>query len=124
MKNSELIAPSKEYEVLRRRIYSNTKEFWYYVNSELESLNRSMKGVKRFHKIKNIVGEHFRSLLKDISELAEVDNYSTWRQQESESLSILVQSRLEEMQNPPNWFTARQLMCKFEKVCTDHIIQF
>lgn len=124
MRNSELIAPSKEYEVLRRRIYSNTKEFWYYVNSGLESLNKSMIGVKRFHKIKNIVGEHFRSLLKDISELAEVDNYSTWRQQESESLSILVQSRLEEIQNPPNWFAARQLVCKFEKVCTDHIIQF
>jgi len=77
-----------------------------------------MIGVKRVHKIKNIVGEHFRSLLKDISGLAEVDNYSKWRQQESESLSILVQSRLEEIQNPPNWFTARQLVCKIEKVCT------
>lgn len=76
-----------------------------------------MIGVERIHKIKNNVGEHFRSLLKDISGLAEVDNYSKWRQQESESLSILVQSRLEEIQNPPNWFTARQLVCKMEKVC-------
>lgn len=117
LKDNEPIAPSKEYEVLRRRIYSNTKEYWYYVNSGLESLNKSMIGVKRVHKIKNIVGEHFRSLLKDISGLAEVDNYSKWRQQESESLSILVQSRLEEIQNPPNWFTARQLVCKIEKNC-------
>jgi len=82
-----------------------------------------MIDVKRIDKIKNMVGEHYRSLLKDISGLAEVDNYSEWRQQESESLSILVQSRLEELQNPPNWFIAKQLVCKFEKVCTDHIIQ-
>jgi len=123
LKDIEPIAPSEEYEVLRRRIYSNTKEFWYYVNSGLESLNNSMKGVERISKIKNMVTEHYRSLLKDVSGLAEVDNYSTWRQQESESLSILVQSRLEELQNPPNWFTARQLVCKLEKVCTNHIIQ-
>lgn len=76
-----------------------------------------MIGVERIHKIKNNVGEHFRSLLKDVSGLAKADNYSKWRQQESESLSILVQSRLEEIQNPPNWFIARQLVCKMEKVC-------
>jgi len=81
-----------------------------------------MIGVERIHKIKNIVGEHFRSLLKDVSGLAEVDNYSTWRQQESKSLSYLVQHRLEKLQNPPNGFTARQLVCKTEKVCTDHNI--
>lgn len=117
LRDIEPIAPSEEYEVLRRRIYSNTKEFFYYVNSGLESINNSMISVGRIHKIKNIVGEHYRSLLKDVSGLAEVDNYSTWRQQESESLSILVQSRLEELQNPPNWFTARQLVCKFDKFC-------
>lgn len=81
-----------------------------------------MTGVGRIHKIKNMVGEHFRSLLKDVSGLTKVDNYSTWRQQESESLSFLVQSRLEELQNPPNEFTARQLVCNLYKVCTVHIV--
>lgn len=122
MKDNEQIAPSKEYEVLRRRIFSNTKEFWYYVNSGLDSLVRSTMSVKHIHNLKNMVGEHYRSLLKDVSNLAEVDNYSTWRQQESESLSNLVQNRLEELQNPPNWFTAKQLLCKLEKVCVYSIL--
>uniref|UniRef100_A0A2S2NRB2 Alpha-(1,6)-fucosyltransferase n=1 Tax=Schizaphis graminum TaxID=13262 RepID=A0A2S2NRB2_SCHGA len=64
-----------------------------------------------------MVGEHYRSLLKDVSDMAEVDNHSTWRQQESESLSNLVQIRLEELQNPSNWFIAKQLVCKLEKSC-------
>ncbi|XP_026804438.1 alpha-(1,6)-fucosyltransferase-like isoform X2 [Rhopalosiphum maidis] len=117
LRNIEPTTPSKEYEVLRRRIFSNTKEFWYYINSGLEPLVESTKNAKRIYKIKNMVGEHYRSLLKDISDLAEVDNHSTWRQQESESLSILVQNRLEELQNPPNWFIAKQLICKLEKSC-------
>lgn len=117
MKDNEQIAPSKEYEVLRRRIFSNTKEFWYFINSGLDSLVRSTISVKHIYNLKNMVGEHYQSLLKDVSNLAEVDNYSTWRQQESESLSNLVQNRLEELQNPPNWFTAKQLLCKLEKVC-------
>lgn len=29
---------SEEYENLRRRIYSNTKEIWYFVNYELTKL--------------------------------------------------------------------------------------
>jgi len=123
LRDIEPTAPSKEYEILRRRIFSNTKEFWYYINSGLESLVRSTKNEEHIYKIKNMVGEHYRSLLKDVSGLAEVDNHSTWRQQESESLSNLVQSRLEELQNPPNWFIAKQLVCKLEKVCTDSIIQ-
>lgn len=117
LKDNEQIAPSKEYEVLRRRIFSNTKEFWYFINSELDSLVKSTIDVKHIHNLKNMVGEHYRSLLKDVSTLAEVDNYSRWRQQESETLSDLVQNRLEELQNPPNWFTAKQLLCKLEKGC-------
>lgn len=99
----------------------NTKEFWYYVNSGLKSLGRSMKDEERINKIKSMVGEHYRSLLKDISSLADVDSYSTWRQKESEILSNLVQDRLEELQNPANWFTARKLVCNINKVCTNHI---
>lgn len=30
--------PSEEYENLRRRIYSNTKEIWYFINHELTKL--------------------------------------------------------------------------------------
>lgn len=74
-------------------------------------------GVERFTKMKNMIDEHYRSLLKDISNLAEVDGHSTWRQQESENLSNLVQKRLKHLQNPSNCAKARKLVCDLNKVC-------
>lgn len=114
--NNTSSVPSKEYELLRRRIYLNTKEFWYYINSELQSLEKQGMNVQNIHKIKMIVNDHYRSLLKDVSDLIEVDGYSIWREQESESLSNLVQKRLDELQNPSNCSLAKQLVCKLNIV--------
>ncbi|XP_025420415.1 alpha-(1,6)-fucosyltransferase-like isoform X2 [Sipha flava] len=115
--NATLIVPSKEYELLRRRIHSNVKEFSYYVNSELESLDRKEKGtVRRIKEMKNMLVEHFRSLLKDITDLADVDDHSTWREQESENLSRLIQNRLDDLQNPLDCSIAKQLVCNLNKV--------
>lgn len=117
-KGGELI-PSEEYELLRRRVFSNTKELWYYINSELQSLEKEFDGVgvERIAKIKKMVGEHYRSLLKDITDLAEVDGHSSWRQLESENLSNLVQKRLNHLQNPSDCSKARKLVCDLNKVC-------
>lgn len=46
--------PPEEYENLRRRVYSNTKELWYYVKNELGQM---MKEEARLEKIKDIVEE-------------------------------------------------------------------
>jgi len=118
-KESELNTPTEEYELLRRRIFSNTKELWYYVNSQLQLLNKEVDGVgvERIGKIKTIIGEHYKSLLKDVTNLAKVDGKSVWRQQESENLSNLVQKRLKHLQNPSNCAKARKLVCDLNKVC-------
>lgn len=120
-KGGGLNAPPEEYELLRRRIYSNTKELWYYVNSELKSLVKDVDGIgaNRIDKIKNMVDEHYRSLLKDVSDLAKVDGHSLWRHQETENLSNLVQSRLKHLQNPPDCAKARKLVCDLNKVCDE-----
>lgn len=117
-KGNQLISPSEEYELLRRRIFSNTKELWYYVNSELQLLNKEIDGVGAEHieKIKRIFGEHYRSLLKDVTNLAEVDGHSEWRIQESENLSNLIQQRLKHLQNPTDCAKARKLVCDLNKV--------
>lgn len=118
-KGGGLNSPSEEYERLRRRIFSNTKELWYYVNSQLQSLDKEVDsvGVKHITKIKQVLGEHYRSLLKDITNLADVDDHSTWRQQESENLSNLIQKRLKYLQNPSDCAKARKLVCDLNKVC-------
>lgn len=32
--------PNTQYELLRRRIYSNTKEFWYFIHSRLIEIQK------------------------------------------------------------------------------------
>ncbi|VVC25203.1 Hypothetical protein CINCED_3A016224 [Cinara cedri] len=64
------------------------------------------------------VGERYRSLLKDISDLTKVDDYATWRQEESENLSSLVQNRLDDLQNPAECSKAKQLVCNLKKKCS------
>ena len=112
-----LNSPSEEYEVLRRRIYSNTKEFWYYISSELRSLANQTENLKLpVSEIKTMVDEHYRSLLRDIDKLADVDGYSQWRWKEFESLSKLVQKRLQHTQNPPDCSKAKKVLCNFDRV--------
>lgn len=63
-----------------------------------------------------MVDEHYVSLLKDISDLANVDNYATWRDQESYDLSRLVQNRLDDLQHPFDCGKAKKLICNIDKV--------
>lgn len=110
-------APSEGYELLRRRIYSNTKELWYYVSSALRSLANEINDLKpKVSDMKKMVDEHYRSLLRDVGKLADVDGYSEWRWKESVSLSRLVQKRLRHTQNPPDCSKAKKLLCNLSIV--------
>ncbi|CAI6344318.1 unnamed protein product [Macrosiphum euphorbiae] len=111
-KKKKIEGPSKEYELLRRRIYFNTKEFWYYVSYELRLLARTVKGIKPFtiQMIKNI-NEQYLSLLNDIAKLATVDDHAQWRRKEYIYLRTLVQKRLRFLQNPEDCSKAKKLFC-------------
>ncbi|XP_060868919.1 alpha-(1,6)-fucosyltransferase-like isoform X2 [Metopolophium dirhodum] len=114
MKNKKKIIypPSEEYELLRRRIYSNTKEVWYYVSSTLRSLANEFDDLKpKVSDVKIMVDEHYRSLLRDVAKLADVDGYSQWRWKEFRSLSRLVEKRIRHTQNPPDCSKAKKLLC-------------
>ncbi|XP_060867931.1 alpha-(1,6)-fucosyltransferase-like [Metopolophium dirhodum] len=112
--NKMVYTPSEEYELLRRRIYSNTKEVWYYVSSTLRSLANEFDDLKpKVSDMKIIADEHYRSLLRDVTKLADVDGYSQWRLKEFGSLSRLVEKRLQHTQNPPDCSKAKKLLCHF-----------
>jgi len=112
-----LNGPSEGYEVLRRRIYSNIKEFLNYVNFSLRSLANEIEDLKpNISHMKTMVDEHYRSLLRDVAKLADVDGYSQWRWKEFESLSRLVEKRLLHAQNPPDCSKAKKLQCNFVSV--------
>lgn len=112
LNRKKLQSPPKKYELLRRRIYDNMKEFWYYVSSELRLLANTDKGVQPFtNRMKKNVIEQYFSLLNDIAKLATVDDYTRWRRKEYIYLKTLVQKRLRFLQNPEDCSKAKKLIC-------------
>lgn len=110
-----------EYENLRRRIQSNTNEFWNFVNSELTKVWQKAKPFvpelgQQIDDIMILAGEHKRSLVNDLDKLRNLDGYEKWRHAESEALSDLVQRRLTYVQNPKDCGTAKKLVCRLNKV--------
>ncbi|XP_053608629.1 alpha-(1,6)-fucosyltransferase [Plodia interpunctella] len=108
--------PSEEYEYLRRRIYSNTKELWYYVNHELTKFLKE-ENKESLQTILDEVSERKSSLLSDQEKLEELDGYHEWRQAEAANVSDLIQRRLYYLQNPPDCKEARKVICNLNKGC-------
>lgn len=57
--------PNTQYELLRRRIYTNTLEFWYYINSELSKFKKQTSELapsvtKDFDDVLELAAEHKR----------------------------------------------------------------
>lgn len=114
--------PNTQYELLRRRIGSNTQEFWYFISTELQNLHNQFGDIapdmrQSIDHILSLGAEHKTSLIHDVKELAESDGYSTWRELEANDLSNIVQSRLKYIQNPPDCKSAKKLVCNLNKVC-------
>ncbi|CAH0560168.1 unnamed protein product [Brassicogethes aeneus] len=114
--------PNTQYEQLRRRIFTNAQEFWYFVHSGLVELQKKTKDVSPdvSESLSYMIStgfEHKRSLVRDIAQIAEVDGYSIWREKESNDLSNLVQERFAYLQNPPDCATAKKLVCNLNKGC-------
>ncbi|XP_037293300.1 alpha-(1,6)-fucosyltransferase isoform X1 [Manduca sexta] len=109
--------PTEEYENLRRRIHSNTKELWYYVSHELGKLIHEENKEEKIQAILDQVADRKRSLISDEEKLPELDGYHEWRQMEAANVSDLVQRRLHYLQNPPDCREARKLICNLNKGC-------
>lgn len=117
LNKKKLESPSKEYELLRRRIYFNTKELYYYVSSELWLLAKMDKDIKSLIiRMKKNINEQHLSLLTDIAELETVDDHTRWRRKEFIYLRTLVQKRLRFLQNPEDCSKAKKLYCNLISV--------
>lgn len=110
--------PPEEYENLRRRVSTNLKELWYFINAELEQLIKSKDvNVAQLAILKRLTAERKNSLLSDTGKLWELDGYAAWRQTEAANVSDLIQRRLHYLQNPPDCREARKLICNLNKGC-------
>ncbi|XP_063364778.1 alpha-(1,6)-fucosyltransferase [Cydia amplana] len=110
--------PTEEYENLRRRINSNTKELWYYISHELNNIMKSSENrEEKLVAIMEQINERQSSLLSDQEKLPELDGYHEWRKTEAANVSDLIQRRLYHLQNPPDCKDARKVICNLNKGC-------
>ena len=117
--------PSKEYELNRRKIFRDLNELWWYVRGKLEEMGQKSNKDKVSELLNRTIVEtqhRHGSLLADLYQLAEVDGWKGWREQEAKNLSDLVQRRLHALQNPKDCSTAKKLVCKLNKGKCHHNI--
>ena len=53
----------------------------------------------------------------EMEQLGETDGFSKWRQQESETLSSIVQSAITRQQNPSDCLNAKKMVCHMSFPC-------
>ena len=111
---NDKIVPQSKYEQTRRRIGQNVKELWYLMDAVL---SRDPNMIKESRTIRNLINEQKNFLLSDIDSLKSIDQYETWRRQESVALTNLVQRRLQFLQNPKDCRAAKKLICNLNKAC-------
>ena len=112
--------PSKEYEVVRRRIERDVNEMKNYISSNLKDIIKHHLLIDIKVKLKLIlenVQHREQVIIKDLKELKEVDGYKSFRKQEAKELSDLVQARLQSLQNPTDCSKAKRLVCDLNKAC-------
>ena len=109
----------KDYELTRRKVLRDINEFWWYIQSNLESFSKINK-----HTLKALLGKvlvegqhRYRAIVSAVDDISENDGHKKWREQESKDLSSIVQKRLLSLQNPKNCSSARKLLCKLDRPC-------
>lgn len=111
--------PSKEYEVLRRKVINGVQELWYYARAQLKKLRKSLgpEAQKTVDAIVEDISVYKRTIHIDLDEMRKADGYEKWREQESKAIGDLVQKRLTKLQNPKACGSAKRLLCRLNKGC-------
>ncbi|GFU32721.1 alpha-(1,6)-fucosyltransferase [Nephila pilipes] len=113
--------PTKEFEVTRRLIEDGVSEMWYFLNSELKKLNKSLSSdvnnSKKLSSLLEDIGNRKRVIYSDLTKFKDLDGLKEWREKEAKELSDIVQNRLYHLQNPKDCSSAKKLMCNLNKGC-------
>lgn len=118
--------PKTEYELLRRRIRSNTLEIFNYIQFALEEIKQKhqQNDDGYIESVKLLSKEHINAIISDMDRMKENDGYEKWRQDKAQKLSELVQRRIDFLQNPKNCSQAKKLICRINDYVCIWIIFF
>lgn len=135
-----LDGPALEYEQLRRKIEIQARELTYFTSDQLNKISEKLSDsdkiewenvIERFNDqsrsvfLKNELKSNSfyflivcRVLLACIRNITNVDGYQSWREHEHESLSNLIQARLNYLQNPSKpCENVKRFICNLNKRC-------
>ncbi|KAL0266815.1 UNVERIFIED_CONTAM: hypothetical protein PYX00_009258 [Menopon gallinae] len=114
--------PEAQYELMRKQINDDAREFWFYISAQTAKLREKAKKnspeiADQLSEFLNVATQHKLSLFKDLYQLGEVDGYASWREAEAHSLAKELERRLKHLQNPKDCSTAKKIVCNLNKGC-------
>ncbi|KAI0237902.1 Alpha-(1,6)-fucosyltransferase [Lamellibrachia satsuma] len=91
--------PSLAFEQLRRQVENGVVEFWFYLRSQLNILQKNNpEVVTDTKKILQNGDDHQWTILKDLVNLTSLSGPAGWQEREAAELSQIVQKRLRYLQ--------------------------
>ncbi|XP_059164715.1 alpha-(1,6)-fucosyltransferase-like isoform X2 [Physella acuta] len=116
--NKPSIGLTLEEEHARRKAENTVQELWYFLNSQLNKLEKhSLEGGSRLYSLKADLEGYRRTMLDDFEKIRRANNADQWRLNQSKELGDLVQRRFHYLQNPVNCKAAKKLVCNLHKGC-------
>uniref|UniRef100_A0A646QIG9 Alpha-(1,6)-fucosyltransferase n=1 Tax=Hemiscolopendra marginata TaxID=943146 RepID=A0A646QIG9_9MYRI len=112
--------PTKEFEVLRRKVITDITEMWYFMTYELKKLKSAIQDENTKSQVQQMLetgADYKRVLLHNMRNLSDIDGLAEWRKAEHEKLSNLIQDRLHKLQNPEDCSKAKKVVCNLNKGC-------
>ena len=113
-------APSKEYEITRRRVENYLREMNYFASAKLDQLRKKL-GDKYKENQLDIFATDYGQLstitINEMEKLRDLDGMGEFRRKMHEELSTEVQNRFHKLQNPKDCKKARRLVCTLNKGC-------
>uniref|UniRef100_H2ZNX0 Alpha-(1,6)-fucosyltransferase n=1 Tax=Ciona savignyi TaxID=51511 RepID=H2ZNX0_CIOSA len=108
--------PSKDHELLVRKLQDDIIELLYSTENQLNSLKKaSGNSESSLNEVVQQLKSQLQAALLDSEELGGLE--SSWREKEAKELQQLVQNRINYVQNPKDCSTAKQLVCNLNKGC-------
>lgn len=113
-------APSKKYEVTRRRVENYLREMRYFTTAKLQLLKKNMGGKYKENNLDTFEIDYSTLstfAMHEMEKLRDLDGMSEFRRKKHEELSKEVQNRFHNLQNPKDCKKSRRLVCTLNKGC-------
>ncbi|CAF0724834.1 unnamed protein product [Brachionus calyciflorus] len=114
---NDITYPSEEFESLRRKIFNDVQDVSYFVNNQLQKLNRNSNLNDKIKFIQKNFQERINLLSVELENLSESDTLGDWRKVESENLAIKIQNEFHDLQNPSDCEKRKKIICDLNKSC-------